>query len=227
VTDSAEIAAGSRTSRPALRPFMCSAHVDVGQDGTVASGGMAHASSWGAIGRSQGDRMLYPLDLSVMLDRLERSRQAAAAPGWCHQHLRELAWAIQAFGERSFLEQRRDFGSAAFGQRRLGAAADESRFGWWYAAAPFLDDHPELRKFSREDVVSCAAQIDATVADPFADVIAEDESRLSEFERRMRMLRRAGPSILRHALLSIAEDVLRVARCLPAASSTYSIVGSA
>jgi hypothetical protein len=170
--------------------------------------------------------MLHSPDLSVMLERLERSRQAAAAQGWHPQHLRELAWAIHAFGERSFLEQRRDFGSAAFGHRRPGSSPDESRFGWWYAAAPFLE-HVELRKLSREDVVSCATLIDASSVEPLASVPDADESSLSEPERRLRLFWRAGPRVLQQALLGIADDVLRVGRCLPPASPLRSVAGLA
>ena len=169
--------------------------------------------------------MFHPPDLIAMLARLERSRRAAAAHGCRPQHLRELAWAIQAFGERTFLEQRRDFGSSAFGHARPGTCADESRFGWWYAAAPFLADHPELRKFSREDVVTCATQIDASAPD--LHLVEADESSRSEPEERWRAFERAGPSVLQHALLSIADDILRVGQCLPAASSTRSVAGSA
>lgn len=169
--------------------------------------------------------MHHPPDLTAMLERLARARQAAAGDGARHQHLRELAWAIQAFGERSFLEHRRDFGAAAFGQP--GASPEESRFGWWYAAALFLGEHAELRKFSREDVVHSATYIDANSAAPFADVLAEDESTLSALQYRLRAFRRAGPTVLQQALLSIADEVLRVGRSLPAAPFTRSVVGSA
>jgi len=169
--------------------------------------------------------MHHPPDLTAMLERLARARQTAVADGARHQHLRELAGAIQAFGERSFLLHRRDFATAAFGQS--GASPDESRFGWWYAAALFLGEHPELRKLSREDVVHSATHIDASSAAPFADALAEDESTLSEIEHHLRAFRRAGPSVLQQALLGIADEVLRVGRSLPPAPLMRSAVGSA